>query len=333
MLRLVRVERTKGPLRPPTPFELETPTMAVKSLTDKCRTNPALISLGRKVLLQEATCLPSRVSFSFCLLATISLASCNPVSETMRISDLDEHIHAIAVDGASLLLATHDGLYQANPNGTLVARSTGMDLKVLRRYPTGSRLLASGHDEDGRGLGLQVSSDGGRTWARFGLGIGQSELHKIAFSNDGTTFYGLLDGLYVSLDGGQSFERRSGLPMGTGDLAVSVTEPLSLYAATVAGLFVSGDGGATWEQQVPDAEITLVTADEAGGAYAFAKGIGLLHAERFGGEFTLVSVGWADPLAELAIDPDDPSNLFAVTSSGAVVLSRDGGLSWAIFGA
>ena len=53
----------------------------------------------------------------------------------------------------------------------------------------------------GGGIGVQVSTDGGATWAQSTSSPIHSDQHAVAFSTDGTT-------VYVGNDGGVFSERR-----------------------------------------------------------------------------------------------------------------------------
>ena len=100
-------------------------------------------------------------------------------------------------------------------------------------------------------------------------------------------------GVWHSPDAGTSWLRhRAPFPLNSRiqALAVHPTAPHTLFAGGDTGLFVSRDGGATWEQLAsPEALPTI----------------------------------WS-----LAIDPVDPSILFAGTRPAGVYRSRDGGRQW-----
>jgi photosystem II stability/assembly factor-like uncharacterized protein len=73
-------------------------------------------------------------------------------------------------------------------------------------------------------------------------------------------------------------------------LAVHPTQPQTLYAGGDTGLFVSQDGGASWEKRNAQEDLPTI---------------------------------WS-----LAIDPIDPMILFAGTGPAGVYRSQDGGRQW-----
>jgi photosystem II stability/assembly factor-like uncharacterized protein len=122
-------------------------------------------------------------------------------------------------------------------------------------------------------------------------------------------------------------------------------EPGTLYAgAPTGGLWKTTDGGATWvplTDQVPFAgvsgiavdpsnpsKIYLLTGDGDGRTLA---SIGVLVSADGGRTWSRTGLAWAPRQSvygyKLAIDPGDPSILFAATTSG-IFRTRDGGASW-----
>ncbi len=94
---------------------------------------------------------------------------------------------------------------------------------------------------------LQVSMDGGSTWASAAAGLGGRTVLSISqgTQNANLLLAGTEAGVYLSLDGGASWT-----PGGLVGQAVRATavHPLDarLLAATSNGLYISADGGATW---------------------------------------------------------------------------------------
>ena len=123
-------------------------------------------------------------------------------------------------------------------------------------------------DKTGPGHGVFKSNDYGETWERINVGLGTLEINTIALdSTDPDILYLGTDddGIYKSSDGGDSWIRilipqLSGT-FGVGDIAVDPRESNVIYVATVDyfrlsgarglvgdhGIFVSRDGGATWD--------------------------------------------------------------------------------------
>jgi photosystem II stability/assembly factor-like uncharacterized protein len=124
-------------------------------------------------------------------------------------------------------------------------------------------------------------------------------------------------------------------PDGLLDLAASAGDPNGLYAATRGGLLMSADGGKSWQAAyILRRPATMVEVGADGSVYAFVIGKGLLRMVEPNLNWRAVSNSFGDGyLLHLAIDPTDSSVLYAVTNSGAVLSSRDGGATWAPLGA
>ncbi|NNC84220.1 MAG: glycosyl hydrolase [Flavobacteriales bacterium] len=187
--------------------------------------------------------------------------------------------------------------------------------------------VGTGENVGGRhvsfGDGIYRSTDGGSSWKNMGLAksehISKIIIHpdnsdKIWVAAQGPLWSkGGERGLYVSSDGGESWERTLGDDQWTGvtDLVIDPRDPMVLYAATWdrhrtvaaymgggpgSGLHRSTDGGMTWEK--------------------LTSGLPSSNLGKIG----------------LAISPQDPDVLYAAIEldnrSGAVYRSADRGSSW-----
>jgi len=139
---------------------------------------------------------------------------------------------------------------------------------------------------------LQVSHDGGKSWATAGQ-LPERLIDLAASTLRGQMLYAATEtGLYVSHDGGRSWQNLIGdAPVTMVDAAPNGT----LYA------FVVGRG--------------LVSAKE--GVFDFQT----VHGEWENGF-----------LLHFAVDPTDPDRLYAASSEGEVLRSADGGATWSAFG-
>ncbi len=136
---------------------------------------------------------------------------------------------------------------------------------------------------------LQVSRDGGRSWAvansppkdTFDLAASALDPHSLYAAARG--------GLWVSRDAGDTWR--------AADL---------------------------WRRPA-----TLVQATPGGRLYAFVYGVGLLVARESVLKWKTLADGFGNRyLLHLAVDPGDPERLYAVADTGAVMVSKDGGRSW-----
>jgi photosystem II stability/assembly factor-like uncharacterized protein len=141
---------------------------------------------------------------------------------------------------------------------------------------------------------LQMSQDGGTTWAMAGRE--PDGLVDIAISSR----------------------------------AVSSRSAPTIYAATRTGLLVSRDGGKSWTPAHPKPILfTLVESGPGGSLYAFAVGAGFLRADEEGLTWTALNNGFGERvLLHLAIDPRAPARLYGAAQDNTLWMSADGGRNW-----
>ncbi len=273
------------------------------------------------------------------LLMAIACVSFAASAEPVPL-DRIEHIHGIAVDPdqpSRLLLATHHGIFAATADG-LARRISELDadlmsLAVDPRNPR--KFYASGHPAGGGNLGVMASEDGGATWRHISDGVdGPVDFHALAVSPiDSNVLYGVSKELQVSRDGGMTWRRAGTAPEKLFALAVSAIEPNTLYAATMKGLLVSRDGGNNWESTSVDRRpATTVHVTPQGRLFVFVYGTGLITAEESKLAWKTVAGGFQDRvLMSLVIEPRDRDRVYALTDTGALMTSRDGGARWTSF--
>lgn len=158
------------------------------------------------------------------------------------------HVHGAAFDpgDASLLLATHDGLFRYAGAGASPER-VGPELDLMGFTVAGpGRYYASGHpgpaSELPAPLGLVGSTDSGASWSPLSRG-GSSDFHALTAAEGGVVGF---DGqLRTSADGQRWATLRP--PAAPFALAASPGAPLVL-ATSESGLLRSVDSGATWER-------------------------------------------------------------------------------------
>lgn len=142
--------------------------------------------------------------------------------------------------------------------------------------------------------GLQVSRDGGRTWAMVGPPPPEAIAIAVSARNAQTLFAATRNGLVRSTDGGQSWSA-----------AYLIRRPVS-----------------------------LVHVHEDGMVLAFVVGTGLIKADESTLKWATIATNFGDRvLLHLAVDATDPSKLYAATQHGEILASADGGQTWTPFGA
>jgi photosystem II stability/assembly factor-like uncharacterized protein len=170
--------------------------------------------------------------------------------------------------------------------------------------------------------------------------------------------------LYGSIDSGASWTRLGSSGFGQGYLALAVapSSPSTLYVATdetiqgnlATGLFVSHDGGASFESINGFRQIAVIAVDPqdpdtlyvSGSSYPSAPGSGLVFGvwkSQDGGQ-TFAQLPGVVEMESMLIDPVNPQviyggsgdimysdaggNFMASFVGGNVLVSRDGGETW-----
>ena len=95
----------------------------------------------------------------------------------------------------------------------------------------------------GTTVGVRTSPDGGATWTRLDNGLTNRNVQALAVAGS-TVLAGIGSGVFESVDGGATWTATArGIPA-VSVSAVAIGAPGTFYAATVQGLFATGDGGA-----------------------------------------------------------------------------------------
>jgi photosystem II stability/assembly factor-like uncharacterized protein len=191
--------------------------------------------------------------------------------------------------------------------------------------------------------GLLRSQDGGQTWDPLQTTFGSWSVPSLAVRPDDpqNVFAGTVQGLYVSRDGGSSWERVTSLDdvsMATAksqpemsqledptiwDLAFDPFDPQVLYAATFpGGLYRSKDGGASWEQIVagmdPNEPVDDILPDpkHQGTIYAGSRFSGVFMSTDGGETWQAIVNGMERKEVSTLGLADDGAVLYAGTASG-----------------
>lgn len=238
------------------------------------------------------------------------------------------HVHGLGVeDDGAVLLATHSGLWRA-PAGDSAARRVGdlrHDLMGFTRVDAGD-LLASGHPDHRSGLppllGLQRSTDGGRTWTGVSL-VGRVDLHVLRAA--GRRVYGVdsqTGAFLASADGGRTWEQRRP-PQPVLDLALHPADARRMVAVTERGLLASADAGRTWRRAGDT--VGLLAWPAARALYAVDATGAVSRSADGGRTFTGAGSLGAPPEAVAAAGARE---LYAAVEGGEVRVSTDGGARW-----
>lgn len=269
-------------------------------------------------------------------LATLTIAvACgsSPDGQVAATADDLVHIHDLAVDDDTVLVASHTGLWRIEDLDRAVLVGAGRhDLMAMAQLGDGT-LIASGHPDlrddefTVEGLppffGLATSNDGGRTWNADEL-LGHADFHAFAPA-DGD--------LYAAETAGRIWKRDSDgdwAELGSveaRDLATHPTDPNRLIATGYDGtVWTSGDGALTWSRpgDAPTLiEIEWTSPDE------------IIGAAEDGTIWTSSTPdsGWTEsgsgPSGVETFYIDAEGNWWLATHGGAISTSSDEGASWA----
>jgi photosystem II stability/assembly factor-like uncharacterized protein len=151
--------------------------------------------------------------------------------------------------------------------------------------------------------------------------------------------------VFKSTDGGQSWVSSGLTNLGTSVLAIDPMKQDTLYAGTAAGVFKSGDGGATWStvnHGLVASYVSSLAIDPGNGGTLYAAADARVKKSTDGGNHwnEVYSAPPTDdglstyPASMLAIDPENPSYVYIGTGGngeggGGVFRSPDGGATWA----
>ena len=180
------------------------------------------------------------------------------------------------------------------------------------------------------GGGVLFSDDGGKTWSSDGEGPTNPFVLSLAW-NPGTEtlFAGTLEGgVFRRENGGRWIASSEGLPLNVSVQALTVAESGALWAGTHrSGLFVSPDDGKYWYPVASGEEGGMSVTSLVpflGGVLAGTSDRGLFFADNKNSP--LKPILPSDPV--MGLDETGTGDVLALSRSGKLHLSKDGGVSW-----
>jgi hypothetical protein len=242
-----------------------------------------------------------------------------------------EHIHGLGVQGDTLYIATHTGLWVA-PRDQTKARRLGQSRQDVMGFSVVGKdhFIGSGHPDLTQdlppNLGLIESRDGGRSWRSVTL-LGQADFHVL--ESVGARVYGFdstQGRLLVSHDGGRQWDPRTS-PAPPFSLAVDPREPDRLIAATERGLFSSANAGRDWRALSVRNVMTGLVAWPAAERFYLVDGNGQVHRSADGGRRWHAVGNIAGQPAAFEAHGDE---LYVGLHDGTVKRSADGGRTWTL---
>ncbi|TFE01845.1 F510_1955 family glycosylhydrolase [Jeotgalibacillus sp. R-1-5s-1] len=273
------------------------------------------------------------------LAAVIMAAGCSTEESSSFYEPVDEqtgahHVHGMDFVEGELIVATHYGLFKRDGDQWLHSTSNNHDYMGFTSF--GDGFYASGHPDPSTDLenplGLVKSLDQGESMEQL-VFSGETDYHYMAASREGKRLYtGLMEG-NSELDAGFYYtddEGDSWIPMELQGLeaeslfgfAAHPSNKEELVLMTDKGLFQSTDSGKT---------VTLLDNSQGTTAAYFTED-GLYTVEGNLVKKDQQEIGSIDFLDEavmyLAVNPDKPEEIFAVTGAGDAAFSSDGGETW-----
>jgi hypothetical protein len=242
------------------------------------------------------------------------------------------HVHGLGRNpaDASLMIATHTGLFRVSAEGDHPERVAGRYQDTMGFTVVGpDHFLGSGHPgsvrDDPPFLGLIESRDAGNNWRPISL-RGEVDFHVL--EAQGAFVYGFGSDFETrearflrSEDGGRSWKRLAPPEELTG-LAIDPREPRHIVALSEQRGYVSQDGGSRWRPlPIPGG---LVTWTREAGLVAADLGGVIRKADAPTGEWENVGSVGGSPAALEGVGDE----LLAATHDADVLSSADGGESW-----
>jgi photosystem II stability/assembly factor-like uncharacterized protein len=186
------------------------------------------------------------------------------------------------------------------------------------------------------------TGDGGKNWDNIKNGIiDDSDVFSIIIdpAQPQVVYASACSGIYKSESSGQLFHKIQGIPFSARRTRVLKQDPnheAVVYAGTTEGLWKTIDAGATWRRITSTDVIVndvLVEYGDSNHLLLATDRSGVMASSNAGASFEQSNTGFAHrQVAALAIDPQDPSTLYAGLVNdkqyGGVFVSHDRGSQW-----
>jgi len=247
----------------------------------------------------------------------------------------------IKADGSDYVYSTYFG--GSNGDSVLAIAADTSGKAYLAGSTTSVDLPITGNALQSRfnGVFLFKTTDAANTWSRSDSGLSApAAVVQLDPQQPSTVYAASAGGIFKSIDGGLTWH-------GTAATAVNSLwiDPVNstLYIGTTHGDFVrSRDGGVTFTAlaNAPGGNLNQMAFDPIDGSVIYARwgGNGLtdgVYKSTDGGD-TWKPTGLSGAMTgsgPLAIDPANPSTLYAEARSRGLVRSTDGGETWTVIGA
>jgi len=156
--------------------------------------------------------------------------------EPLTTLSVNVEVRSLVINGNDIYIGTYGrGVYRSSDQGaTWNPANTGMEYEVVNDLAfSGNNLVAA------LGWGIKISSDNGYSWQDADSGMSDRSVRTLTVA-DNRIFAGTHNGLFISYDNGFNWTA-SGLEIiGVNSI---VYDQGILYAATDAGVYISGNEG------------------------------------------------------------------------------------------
>jgi photosystem II stability/assembly factor-like uncharacterized protein len=238
----------------------------------------------------------------------------------------------VATSGRGVFASDDDGASWLNLNAGL---PPGVATLALAQVDA-QTLLA------GTQTGVYITRDAGRSWSVASDGVGAPVVHTLALNPQSGALYAATETSLYRSDASGNFEQvgDAALRAPTLSIAIAPSNPQVIYAGVYRhGIFVSRDGGASWNAagDIFSGRLspTGLAVDPQNAQNVFARVLfERIYKSADGGDaWHAVWTGMPDTaeVETLSIAPSDPTRMYAGTNSGLYV-SRDAGESWTLRG-
>jgi len=240
--------------------------------------------------------------------------------------------------------ANNEVIYAATESEVLISSDFGTTWKTLSgKLPRLATLLSLSPEKGnatiyiyGQGLGLQRSTDDGKSWVNADNGLGGSTVSSIVVSRNNQTIYAAVGkGVYKLTAGATGWVPASnGLTGGTiTSLAVDTDSMSFAYASTQNGLFKTTNNGGVWfssSQSMQGRPIShLETHPVIGTRMFLSNGDGLLVSTDRGQTWKPTRpLDGRYAINTLTFSPTNAGLIFGATNNQAVITTTDGGFKW-----
>ncbi len=243
-------------------------------------------------------------------------------------------------------------IYLAAGNGVLKTTNGGESWRIMTDWRITEVLKVVIHPKDKNIIfiatpyGVFKSNDAGWNWKEKNNGIKPEQTGTTSSTfvssiiidsrNTKRILIGTEDGIYESLDEGESWKHLALKGIGVRTLVQSPHDPKVLFVGTENdGIFKSTDGGKNWEKVnkgLSSLTIYAIEFDPKDSNIIYAGGFqtGVCRSNDGGNSWICFSEGLGkfNSIHSIAVHPDISNFVVAGTIDGGVYISEDGGKTW-----